>query len=126
MGTVPKPNLELLDRVMAQIEAHPSTWDQEFWAKRLIDDAGNECGTAFCCAGWAVKIARPDLEFIWEGRAASRVRDPAAALTDDIEDVARRLLGLTAAEADNLFNEDNTFDDLCYVVEKIKQRAGVA
>lgn len=119
----PKVNVELLDQVMAQIEAHPDAWDQTFWATQFIDDTGNECGTAFCCAGWAVRLARPDLEFVWQGQYAQRVEDPAIGMTGDIEDVAQRLLGITNGEADRLFDERNTLDDLRYQVAKIKERA---
>jgi len=35
--------------VLRQITEHPDTWDQGVWH--------SECGTAHCCAGWAVVLA---------------------------------------------------------------------
>jgi len=43
------PDRTLPGRVLAQLRAHPETWDQESWH--------SECGTTHCCAGWAVVLA---------------------------------------------------------------------
>jgi uncharacterized protein YjbI with pentapeptide repeats len=39
-------NIELLDRALAHIDAHPEQWDQTAW-----------CGTAQCIAGWVCTLA---------------------------------------------------------------------
>jgi len=44
---VPVPGLAA--KVLAQLEAHPETWDQEVWH--------SECQTSHCLAGWAVVLA---------------------------------------------------------------------
>lgn len=116
--TLPELNVELLDRVMAQIESDPDHWNQAFWAQR--ETYHTECGTAYCCAGWTVKLARPDLRFIWQGLDADTVEDPATGLSGGVSDIARRLLGLTVSEADQLFEGDNTLADLQRIVREIK------
>lgn len=44
-------NKQLADQVLAQIEAHPETWDQTDWRTQ------RDCGTAYCFAGWAVEMS---------------------------------------------------------------------
>ena len=39
---------ELPRKIVAQIEAHPDTWDQGTWH--------SSCGTKHCIAGWAVQL----------------------------------------------------------------------
>lgn len=39
---------ELPRKIVAQIEAHPETWDQGTWH--------SSCGTKHCIAGWAVQL----------------------------------------------------------------------
>ena len=39
---------ELPRKIVAQIEAHPETWDQGSWH--------SSCGTKHCIAGWAVQL----------------------------------------------------------------------
>jgi|GEM_PF-6564746 len=68
---------ELLRAVVNQILAHPETWDQS--------DYHSECGTTHCVAGWAQVLG---------GLPAT-----GAAYFD-----AKRLLGLTKTEADQLFD----------------------
>lgn len=46
-----RPNLfnaDLAQRTLAAIEADPAHWNQKSWV--------SECGTAWCFAGWAVRI----------------------------------------------------------------------
>jgi uncharacterized protein YjbI with pentapeptide repeats len=43
------PVAGLAAAVLRQITEHPETWDQEVWH--------SDCGTAHCCAGWAVVLA---------------------------------------------------------------------
>jgi len=55
-------NVPFLRAVVAMIEAYPENWDQRSWC--LVRSAADEddkplnlCGTKFCVAGWAVKMA---------------------------------------------------------------------
>jgi hypothetical protein len=79
-------NRELHERVIAQIKAHPETWDQSVWH--------SSCGTKHCYAGWA--------QILGGGQA-----NEGTAREDAIQ-----LLGLTKAEADYLFWLWRTVDEL--------------
>lgn len=60
-----KVNVPFLRAVVAMIEAYPENWEQTSWCHvRSAEDAADEdgkplnlCGTKFCVAGWAVKMA---------------------------------------------------------------------
>lgn len=77
-------NTENLQKVLAQIEAHPETWDQTKW----------HCGTKHCIAGWAQILA-------------GKPEDDATVCRD-----ARQYLGLTMTEASVLFDRTCTLDTL--------------
>lgn len=76
-------NVENFKKVLAQIEAHPETWDQTHW----------HCGTKHCFAGHAQNLARG---IVWTGRTFGD---------------ARNYLGLTDNEAGYLFNIWRTLRD---------------
>jgi len=83
-----KVNTGAVRAVVAAIEAEVHAWDQNY----LL--GSGECGTTRCLAGWAVHLAGLDLAAMC---AASDV--------DYIEvlEKARELLGLSEAQADDLF-----------------------
>jgi hypothetical protein len=112
-ATEPKPNLDLLRRVLKQIDEHPETWDQRAWASK------GGCGTAFCVGGWASYLAgyKPKINPGWT-TAWETVDD------EEIEDVARRELSLSYEEAFYLFDSKNTRDDLQRIAQSIAARAG--
>jgi hypothetical protein len=89
---VPVKDFPLLWKVYDHIAAHPEEWNQ--------DDFSGEgpCGTTMCFAGHTVIMMRPDVV----------VNDVGAFVTADGNDIdpegaARKMLGLSWAESQNLF-----------------------
>lgn len=105
------PNAELAYRVLDHIDADPETWNQEWWF------TVTECGTAACFAGWACTLSgdRPDIGK--RGLYFSTVFT-AHGLYADVAARACDLLGITAEDADDLFDPRNTREDLDRLVEK--------
>lgn len=83
---LPERNMVLIQRVLAQIEARPETWDQSIWH--------TDCGTAHCFAGWAQVL---------EGLPAS---------VFSVVDDARKALGFTPYEAAHYFASNRTLEEL--------------
>ncbi len=123
---MPVPNIELLDRVLAQIEEYPDQWNQDVW----------RCGTTYCFAGWACQMTGAQ----W-AQSASAGCPPDWVVADDQDDLgtaciddlgrkviepgrrARRLLGLTVGEGVRLFLDCDTLAEIRAVVADIKARA---
>jgi hypothetical protein len=108
-------NTELLLRTLEQIERHPELWNQRDW----------RCGTSHCFGGWAVTLAggewiddlhlKPeDEQYIPDWPAPDGV--PA-------EIRAIRLLGLSVDQAIDLFDQDNTLEDLRLQVKRLVELA---
>lgn len=76
-------NLAKFDAVLAQIKAHPETWNQGAW----------HCGSAHCFAGWLQVMG--GYEESWDYAPAD----------------ARSELGITAVEAEWLFDACRTIED---------------
>jgi hypothetical protein len=119
------PNIELLTQVRDLIKAQPEKLDMSTWATVNSDsvDLGNgttakvSCGTTACIAGWAVQLAghkllvnldsRPyDGSFLINQSVAKNGR------AVDIEESARKLLGLTEKEVGVLFYAPELLDRL--------------
>lgn len=81
-------NTELINKVIAAIEAEPHRHDQACWAS-----VNPGCGTAMCFAGWAVHLS-PEHEIVWatEGDETSFCEGPEG--EEVIYDAAQHLLGL--------------------------------
>jgi hypothetical protein len=89
-------NIDLLDRALAQIDAHPDEWDQNNW----------HCGTSMCLAGWVGTVTGAR----W---ATSAMYEPCVVDLEShrvahVADYARDRLGITATQGDALFNGYNT------------------
>lgn len=84
--------------VLAQIEAHPKTWQQLWWSENT------DCGTAYCMAGWACVLG--GLKFKSYDTVTGDLWAPIAA-TDLLGVVGRNVIG-----NGNLFDANNTLDDL--------------
>jgi len=107
------PNAELFVAVLAQIEKHPETWDQNDW----------RCESGMCFAGWAC-----DLSGVRWANPAEATYGAAQIVHGDstfsAADLAVRLLGLAdtyseftddyhyGSGAQHLFHAANTLDDL--------------
>lgn len=122
---MPKKNFELMHKVLDQIEAHPETWDQENWAKKL------NCGTSYCFAGNALVIAYPNGHFKWEkawdaawgrdadeeGQVGYEFRRPHRSY-EPVETAAQRILGLYDDEATSLFADINGLDHIKTIISE--------
>jgi hypothetical protein len=108
-------NTELLLRTLEQIERHPELWNQRDWC----------CGTSHCFGGWAVTLAggvwidglylKPeDYQYIPDWPA------PDGALPDIR---AMEVLGISLDQAIDLFDQDNTLEDLRLQVKRLVELA---
>ena len=120
MTTEPIPNLPLLRKALAHIDAHPDEWAQSSWATRT---AASSCGTAFCLAGHAVAMSGGDLHWDELSGLASDVTMPGGSPMS-IQDAARDALGLTGIEAHYLFAIKNSRAGIQFIAEAIADRAG--
>ena len=114
------PNVPLLLKALAHVEAHPEEWVQETW----------RCGTAACFAGHAAMIDGGEwvndesaLMFARDDDPANATWKPFFAEDDrkriDVGDRAKHILGLSTEQADNLFAYSNTLDDLRAEVSRL-------
>lgn len=114
-----KPNVELLKRTLAHIEAHPKTWEQDRY----------RCGTGMCFAGWAATLAGG--RWVIEDLTDPPPSDEAEYMVAEPEEGgeaygkvwaperARRVLGLTHLQASRLFAGQNHIDDLRRLVGEL-------
>lgn len=91
---------ERLTRIIRRITRNPKCWYQEWFR--------NECGTAFCVAGHAIRDAKQ--EALLDPLSSDifyNLEDKCAVI-----DVAARYLSLNDEQAESLFRADNTLDDI--------------
>jgi hypothetical protein len=108
-----KPNAELAYMVLDQIDAHPERWDQMEWMRETSR------GTAYCFAGWTVKLSGGQMEKVqWQVVVAAGLGELNG---EDVADAAEHLLGIDppACIEDDLFDENNTREDLGRLVAEI-------
>lgn len=104
-------NVDLLQRTLAHIEAHPEEWNQGTW----------RCGTAACFAGHAAILAgaqwaEPDYETApWLDN--EKVITPSGERRE-VFDYAPEVLGL-AHHSHPLFNASNDLEDLRRIVGEL-------
>lgn len=112
-------NIELLTKVRDLVAADPTKLDMGIWALVPYDlvqlnDGGMAkvtCGTTACIAGWAVQLGGSKL-LVTEQDLRDGVYSAGSCVAGngrvvDIENHARKLLGLTQDEADYLFFVDD-------------------
>lgn len=128
-------NSELLVRTMRHIDSNPDLHDQEYWARSVDDPTTNvdlnACGTAMCFAGWAVLLhngTTPNRFFRWnrvESKRGYEFEWVADATTTgaEIEEEARKLLGLDSETAERLFDGANLIEDLREIVTDLTDGA---
>lgn len=126
-------NYELLDEIMSFISHHPETWRQTSWYAHVDRKSGvykpyaiveevtdaNVCGTSFCFAGHVAiheGFAPPPDQNIG-GWYRDVVYSDGDHRTEEASEFARKVLGLTWAQADALFEADNTLEDLEKIVK---------
>lgn len=101
-----KPNYDLIEKVLVRIEDTPDNWDQGVWVN---PEADNECGTTMCTAGHT--LIESGLYHLDHWQFVSR-QTGKPVTTDQIEVVARRLLGLTPTAAGSVFYSMTTDVDV--------------
>lgn len=139
----PVIDVALLRKTLEHIEAHQNEWYQGSWR---IPRTTSSCGTAMCFAGWATEI----MDGEWISRTGEYVianeadREWVAGLENGGCDVfgdsmirerpngrgeihcsyrARRLLGLSQKQANDLFSGRNDLDDLREIVDRLERAA---
>jgi hypothetical protein len=81
------------------------TWDE---IQRLAEQRGMTCGTAYCVAGWIGQQQDSAYKTTWNPPGKPPV-----------DDFAQVVLGLTAEQADELFDEGNSAADIRRISESI-------
>jgi hypothetical protein len=117
-------NVAELNRVLAHCEAHPRQHDQNAWlnladpawdgeGEHLADDW--QCHTTACLAGWTVILNG------WKPNAvdSSAVINVDTGVTGFVATVARRILGLSADQAHELFTHTATLTDVRRCVKRL-------
>lgn len=100
-------NVELLQRTLAQIEAHPELWEQREWRTET------DCGTAYCFAGWAAVLSGAAFVRHEDGSLSYEyVIPPGGGDSIWIQDYAAQVLGIGSRHAMDLFDGYNTLADL--------------
>ena len=89
-------NWPLIEKVYDHILCHPEEWDQTVFADQ------NTCGTTFCFAGTAVAMTH-DVTFDRNGNLFIDGHIDSETDEWDLEVLARRELGISEDEADELF-----------------------
>ena len=141
----PKPNLELLDKLEKQLVEHPEKHDQDWWISDYgRDERGRltiDCGTTLCAAGWAATLAGCEWigsdeiiatpEEIADERVVKWRIAPLTGERDLLEPVetvsafsrGQRVLGLTQAEAVEMFYSSTTLEEVLDVINQVRLRA---
>lgn len=104
-------NVELLDRTLAYIEAHPEEWTQEHY----------RCRSGCCFAGHAALLS--GARWASNNSNAADVKAGDGHPLEMVWERAARVLGLTGEEADDLFSPGNKLDDLRRIVADLKAGA---
>lgn len=115
-----EPNAPLLRRTLARIRGNPYSWNQAIY--RMVSPARPEWMVG-CYATWACELAGG----IWSGLvclAAEPADDPRHVFrvgdvdVIDIDHRARRVLGLSHDQADDLFHPSN---NLHYIEQAVRE-----
>ena len=125
--------ITLLRKVLDHIEAHPEEHDQGWWATRRYTETGQSCGTAYCLAGWTAVLDGwtpifdefENSEGVFEEEVTSYFRRTTTfgVAEDSAGRIARKALGLTQGQGDDLFAGNNTREDLWHVAARLTDGA---
>jgi hypothetical protein len=105
------PNTAELVAIYQHVKAHPEEWNQQNYGRR------EECGTAYCVAGWALVRAGADLD--WDEPNEFGVQWLNLADGRSPHHYAAEILGLDRAQADDLFSADNDLDEIRTIITEI-------
>lgn len=134
-------NVELLRKTMDYIATHPQVWHQGSWfwiydsdkdtviphQVEITYEEVNSCNTAFCFAGHAALmegfIAPPSNTYkAWTRQVDVKGSDDWH--YEDVDEFARKRLGLSSDVANELFAAENTIQDLKDMVNLIIEKNG--
>lgn len=115
--TAPTPNAELAYLTLDVINAHRKQFEMDYWfdgrpdasgafrigLANLLDAAAETCGTTACYAGWAVALRG----YIMSPSGAVFDAQTGAEVSDDVQEFAANLLGISYVDADYLFYVKN-------------------
>lgn len=119
-------NIELANKALGLIEKYPDYHYQGNWCEgggekfRAAADNGEYpevCGTTLCMAGWVSFLAAPTGTVFESGSSWFELPDGEAT---NMEDYARRQLGLTRAQAHAMFISAHDLRDLKAVVGQLE------
>jgi hypothetical protein len=108
-------NVQLLEQTMRHIIDHPETHDQGIWVSDKED-----CGTTACFAGWACLLSGAKQYDVTLSQSTFSADTASGWIRAD--DLAVQLLGIDEDTATNLFDGDNTVDDLQRIVKQLVNR----
>jgi hypothetical protein len=101
MTETPELNRPLVEAILTQLTDHPELHNQKVFGMKAVIGSNGECGTTHCVAGWAAALS-PGVRLIW-----SQVGTLNHVYTEygvmDVDLAGRYLIGLTEAQAEDLF-----------------------
>jgi hypothetical protein len=126
MENLPTLNLPLLREVIDWAEAEAAKtegfreWNQDAWMMNT------ECGTTYCIAGYVVAQSPLFEPTTVKDRQSSwaELRRTDTGQRVPWSTAAAELLGLTRDDADDLFEADNSIEDVRRIAEEIAEDAG--
>ena len=117
-------NAPELRRVLAHIETHQDLWEQSWWRSFINEDEQGRCNTAYCFAGWKCELDGVTWahgpEDGYEGDSDLIILPTGMT---NASTYAIDALGLTWEQAMQLFDSENTLDDLRRIVAKLCEQA---
>ena len=137
-GRAPEKNFPLLEKIYDHILLNPNEWDQMHWGStwsgikkglQINECASRQsCGTAFCVAGHAVHMSRPEARFIFnDAERPTKEKGAVYQIGNEVEfpdgdtyevvHLARMELGLTTEESTWLFHPENSLRMLRGIID---------
>ena len=118
----PKPDVDLLHRVLAHIETNPETWRQDAYRTYESDDVDAPV-TAYCFAGRTAVMTGAQVPVIRRGWYLAPDGTPSENSDCHVSTWAQEKLGLTWDESNKLFSWENTLKRLRTLVTEYVNRA---
>jgi hypothetical protein len=120
-------NFELLDTHLGKLAANPEIHQQGLWLERV----GETCGTVGCIAGWVAHDTAGDMikwfsrrDLVDDGDSFARVIDEDGRYIS-VSEWSTYQLGLTLAEAGQLYAASNDLAGMYSMRNRWAKRAGI-
>lgn len=116
------PNSALLHKTRSHIMKNPNEWDQTHWIAET-DHGIIGCFAGLTCllAGYTPLLNEVPVQLGHLRATATRVSDGESEF--EIDDLARKLLGLDVDQTVGLFNATTTFADIDRIVNNLTENA---